>query len=97
MTNRTAALVLAVERRLSALVVPVEPSSGLPKDRTAGLSGREVEVIRLVAHGWTNERIGEELFLSPRTIQSHLTNIYRKIDVDNRTEAVRWAVDSGLT
>jgi len=46
-----------------------------------------------VARGWTNERIAEELFLSPRTVQTHLTNVYRKVDVDNRTEAVRRAVE----
>ena len=63
----------------------------------AGLSGREVEVLRLVAKGWTNERIAEELFLSPRTVQTHLTNVFRKIDVDNRTEAVRVAMTLGLT
>ena len=60
------------------------------------LSPRELEVLRLVANGWTNERMGEELFLSPRTIQTHLTNIYRKINVENRTGAVRLAVDNGL-
>ena len=86
----------AVEVAL-ALVVTAGSPPGAQRDRPAGLSGRELEVLRLVAHSWTNERIGEELFLSPRTVQSHLTNIFRKIDVDNRTEAVRWAVDAGLT
>jgi DNA-binding NarL/FixJ family response regulator len=62
----------------------------------AGLTRREVEVLRLVAKGWTNDRIAEELFLSPRTVQTHLTNVFRKLEVDNRTEAVRSAVERGI-
>ena len=66
---------------------------GRAAGNAAGLTTREVEVLRLVARGWTNERIAGELFLSPRTVQTHLTNVYRKVDVDNRTEAVRRAVE----
>lgn len=75
-------------------VAPAAPAR--PSGNVGGLSGREVEVLRLVAKGWTNERIADELFLSPRTVQTHLTNVFRKIAVDNRTEAVRVAVALGL-
>ena len=61
------------------------------------LSAREREVLRLVANGWTSDRIADELFLSPRTVHAHLANIYRKLGVENRAEAVRVAVDAGLT
>lgn len=55
----------------------------------AVLSAREREVLRQVAAGWTNDHIAEQLYLSPRTVQTHLTAIYRKLDVSNRTEAAR--------
>jgi DNA-binding NarL/FixJ family response regulator len=53
-------------------------------------------VLRLVAVGWTNDRIAAELFLSPRTVHAHLTSVYRKLGVANRAEAVRVAVERGL-
>jgi predicted ATPase/DNA-binding CsgD family transcriptional regulator len=53
----------------------------------AVLSEREREVLLLVVDGWTNDRIAAHLFLSPRTVQTHLSSIYRKLQVSNRTEA----------
>jgi DNA-binding CsgD family transcriptional regulator len=61
-----------------------------------GLSRREAEILSRLAAGLTNDQIGEELSLSPRTVQTHLTNIYRKIEVSRRSEAVRFAIDNGL-
>ena len=91
-----AALGLTAADLSVATPAPNEPAR-VVSGPLAALSVREREVLRLVAKGWTNEHIAEELFLSPRTVQTHLTNIYRKIDVDNRTEAVRRAVEFGLT
>ena len=62
-----------------------------------GLTGRECEVLALVADGRSNRQIGEELFISDRTVARHLTNIFYKIDVTSRTQAVRYAIDHGLT
>jgi len=77
-----------------ALAPPPKPGAvGRAAGNAAGLATREVEVLQLVARGWTNERIAVELSLSFRTVQTHLTNVYRKVDVDNRTEAVRRAVE----
>ena len=62
----------------------------------AGLSEREVEVLRLVAAGLTNAQIAERLYLSPRTVQSHLRRIFRKLGVASRAAAVRVFPDRGI-
>ncbi|MBA2632499.1 MAG: LuxR family transcriptional regulator [Chloroflexi bacterium] len=62
-----------------------------------GLTGRECEVLALVADGRSNREIGGELYISERTVARHLTNIFQKIGVTNRTEAARYAVDHGIT
>lgn len=63
---------------------------------TDTLSVREVEVVQLVASGATNEEIADRLFLSPRTIQSHVENATRKTGTRNRTELAVLAVMEGL-
>ncbi len=60
------------------------------------LTEREREVLRLLAQGLTNAAIAERLFLSPRTVKSHVAHIYGKLGVDNRAAATRFAVDHGL-
>jgi non-specific serine/threonine protein kinase len=62
----------------------------------AGLSAREVEVLRLVAKGMTNARIADELFISPRTVNAHMGSVYNKIGSHSRAEAARFASEHGL-
>ena len=62
----------------------------------AGLTAREVEVLRLVAKGRTNAQVAQELYLSPRTVNAHLNSIYHKLGVDSRAAATRFAVEHGL-
>jgi predicted ATPase/DNA-binding NarL/FixJ family response regulator len=62
----------------------------------AGLSAREVEVLRLVAQGMTNAEVAGSLFISTRTVGWHLGSIYRKLGFSSRTEATRFAVEHGL-
>ena len=62
----------------------------------AGLSRREVEVLRLVSVGRTNREIAQGLFLSPRTVDMHVRNILTKLDCRSRTEATRRAAELGL-
>jgi DNA-binding CsgD family transcriptional regulator len=64
--------------------------------RPGGLSVREVEVLRLAAEGLTTKEIGERLFISARTADRHIQNIYTKIDTSNRAGATRWALEHGL-
>jgi two-component system, NarL family, response regulator NreC len=60
------------------------------------LTGREVEVLRLIALGHTSVEIARKLHLSPRTVETHRANIYRKLEFDTRAEAVRYALRRGL-
>lgn len=60
------------------------------------LSGREIEVVRLMAEGLSNRAIAGALFLSEATIKTHLVRVYRKLKVDNRAAAVSEAVRRGL-
>ena len=79
-----------------ALEVPVGPRPGRQvSSRLAVLSPREFEVLGFVASGWTNDRIADHLFLSNRTVSTHLSAILRKLDVANRTEAARLALEHG--
>ena len=62
-----------------------------------GLTQREVEVLRLIATGKTNREIGEELYISFRTVGNHVRNILTKTNTTNRTEAATFAAHQGLT
>ena len=64
--------------------------------RDAGLSERETEILRAVARGLSNKAISRELWVTEQTVKFHLTNVYRKLDVSNRTEAARWALGHGM-
>jgi len=73
-----------------------DPSARVRQARPAGLSRRELEVLRLVAGGRTSAEIATELFISTRTAEHHISNIYTKIGVANRAGATRWAVLNGV-
>jgi len=61
------------------------------------LSTREHEILRLVAQGHTDREIGQRLYVSPRTVQSHLTQIRMKTGLRRRSELTRWAVEHAVT
>lgn len=61
-----------------------------------GLTEREIGVLRLVAEGYTDAQVAEQLFISPRTVGKHLESIYRKLEVNSRTAAARMAIDQNL-
>lgn len=60
------------------------------------LSEREVEVLRLVAQGYSNPQIAEELYISINTVKSHIKNILTKLNLDNRTQVATFAVQHGF-
>jgi two-component system, NarL family, response regulator LiaR len=60
------------------------------------LSEREIDVLRLIARGLTNEEIGEKLFISPATVRTHVSNILTKLNLTNRTQAALYALRMGL-
>jgi len=59
------------------------------------LTDRELDILKLVGRGLSNKQIGKELFISDRTVQAHLSNIFSKLNVNSRTEAVMYAVRKG--
>jgi DNA-binding NarL/FixJ family response regulator len=65
-------------------------------DDEPGLTRRELEILRLVAEGHSNAQLARMLWVTEQTVKFHLSNIYRKLDVANRTEASRWAQLHGL-
>ncbi|GAA3216157.1 response regulator transcription factor [Actinocorallia longicatena] len=87
-TPGLAGLVLGEYRRLAAAPAP-EPDA--PR-----LTERETEVLRLVAKGLTYKQIAERLVLSHRTVQNHVQNTLGKLQLHNRVELVRYAIEKGL-
>jgi DNA-binding CsgD family transcriptional regulator len=66
------------------------------RDGPAGLTEREVEVLKLLAHGLSNKEIAGRLVISPKTVGTHIEHIYRKIDASSRATASLFAVQHGL-
>jgi DNA-binding NarL/FixJ family response regulator len=62
----------------------------------AELSGREIEVLKLIANGKDNAQIARELFISPKTVKNHISNILMKLQIENRIQAAVYAVRSGI-
>jgi len=93
------AIRMAVEGRtylhpeLGAKLAAEPPAPAGPPD---DLTEREVEVLRLIALGYTNAEIGKQLYLSVRTVESHRAHIQQKVRLTSRAELVRYALDNGL-
>ena len=62
----------------------------------ADLTKREREILQLVAEGYSNAQLARMLWVTEQTVKFHLSNVYRKLNVSNRTEAARWAQVHGL-
>ena len=62
----------------------------------AELSDREIEVLKLIANGKDNAEIARELFISPKTVKNHISNILMKLQIENRIQAAVYAVRSGI-
>jgi DNA-binding NarL/FixJ family response regulator len=89
-TPGLAGLVLGEYRRLS------EPSATSSASDAPRLTERETEVLRLVAKGLSYKQIAERLVLSHRTVQNHVQNTLRKLQLHNRVQLVRYAIEQGL-
>jgi len=86
-TPGLAGLVLGEFRRIAG--APGEPEA-------PALTDRETDVLRLVAKGLTARQIGERLVVSHRTVESHVQNTLRKLQLNNRSQLVRYAIEKGL-
>ena len=87
-TPGLAGLVLGEFRRLS------DPQ--VEQSEVSQLTERETEVLRMVAKGWGSKQIAERLVISHRTVQNHVQNTLRKLQMHNRVELTRWAIEQGL-
>jgi two-component system response regulator DegU len=77
-------------------VVQSRPAAAPGDVDTAELTRREREILGLVAEGSTNGEVARRLWVTEQTVKFHLANIFRKLDVTNRTQASRWAYEHGL-
>jgi len=73
-----------------------QPLAATDAEASAKLTRRELEILQLVAEGHSNSQLARMLWVTEQTVKFHLSNIYRKLDVANRTEASRWAQLNGL-
>jgi ATP/maltotriose-dependent transcriptional regulator MalT len=78
--------------RTDALTTQLVDRRGVRAGTEFSLTARELDVLRLIAHGSRNRAIADELFLSVRTVERHITNLYAKIGVTSRSEAVAFAL-----
>ena len=74
--------------QIARRVVETFRSLGFSRDATENLTDRETEILAAVAKGYRDKEIAERLFLSAETVRTHLRNIYKKLHVRTRTEAV---------
>jgi DNA-binding NarL/FixJ family response regulator len=86
---------VALARRLLAGASGTTEHPATDNDRL-GLSSREAHVLRLLVEGCSNQEIGDRLFVSVKTVERHLGNLYRKLDVTNRTQAAAYAIRHGV-
>ncbi len=60
------------------------------------LTDREIEILKLIAEGMSNKEIGDQLFISHRTVDTHRTNLMKKLDVQNIAGLIRFAINNNL-
>jgi DNA-binding NarL/FixJ family response regulator len=79
-----------------AAPAPTPAPAGAPLEAPGGLTRRELEILKLMAEGRSNVQLARMLWVTEQTVKFHLSNIYKKLDVANRTQAARWAQHNGL-
>jgi DNA-binding NarL/FixJ family response regulator len=84
------------DEAVAARPSPVASPSTIPDPGSYGLSPREHEILVLLAQRWSDKEIAESLFISPRTVMTHVTHIFAKMGVANRREAAAAAARHGL-
>jgi len=86
----------ATRRLIEAFIAAERPPSPSKSQLPQGLTSRELDVLRLIAGGLTNQEIAEQLFISPLTCKSHVSRILYKLGARDRTQLVLLAYESGL-
>ncbi|MBI5841876.1 MAG: response regulator transcription factor [Chloroflexi bacterium] len=86
------------KKLMLAVAAKEEPASGRAAANSEnGLTGREQEVLRLIADGMSNHEIAEKLVISEKTVKTHVSNLLSKLHLDDRTQAAIYALRHGLT
>lgn len=88
--------VLSTTIRAAAVGMALRSAADDEATRAEHLTGREIEILRLVARSWSNRRIAQKLFLSESTVKRHLSSTYTKLGASSRVEALSYAIRSGL-
>jgi DNA-binding NarL/FixJ family response regulator len=86
-----------IARRLMTAGAPAAAPRRAWEELIEPLTAREVEVLKLLAGAASNREIADRLVISPRTVETHLANVYGKLGVRGRTEAMLWAIHEGIT
>jgi serine/threonine-protein kinase PknK len=94
--GRLLALDKAIQLALS-LDSAITSTRGASPSELDRLTQRQRQVAALVAHGMSNEEIAQELVLSKRTVEKHISDIFSRLDMGDRTQLVLWAIEQGLT
>ena len=92
-SHRLAGFVLDAFSSSSAAESGLKPSFDPELDQ---LTGREREVLRLIAQGYTYKEIARELFISVKTVESHVSSVLRKLQLSSRHQLTRWAAERKL-
>jgi DNA-binding NarL/FixJ family response regulator len=90
--------VIATARKIisAELATPSSVSTAVALPSSAGLTPRELDVLRLLVEGRSDREIGEALFIGTRTVQTHVANLFAKLGVNARAEAAAVAVRRGI-
>lgn len=81
---------------MRTLVTPIQKPSPPPYSEQETLTGREIEVLRLIVQGFTNRQVSNELSISVRTVETHRSNIMDKLNLHSRVDLVRYAAEHKL-
>ncbi len=85
-----------VPERLRTYLAPGQPPESVEREPGDDLTARQIEVLALMARGWSNKQIAQKLDLTDKTVKSHLTRIFKVLGAVNRTQAVLAAQKRGL-
>ncbi|MBD5485036.1 MAG: response regulator transcription factor [Lachnospiraceae bacterium] len=98
--KRAISAVMAGENYIQASLIPALnnrlANRDIDKDKIDSLTGRELEVLIQVANGMFNKEIATNLNISERTVKNHISNIFKKIDVSDRTQAAVFAIKNNI-
>lgn len=88
--------IAAIVAEVMARPAPSSVGAPVPVDDDSGLTPREIEIVRLIAQGRTNQEIADQLYISLRTVQTHVSNILPKLGLTSRSAVAAFAVRTGL-